>query len=428
VASVQQIPLLMQPDHTRPSQPIIPADRFQCIGPACEDSCCVGWSVYFDQATWNKYQLIPAGSLRTLIDENVIPLPPESATAGWHARVQMKPDNSCPFLNPANLCQIQAEQGAEYLSTTCATYPRIIHRIDGVAETSLSLSCPEAARLVLLNPPLSTVSSPSPALDSDATENQPPSGPVSLLPHFWEIRAFTLELLTSRNYALWQRLFLVGIFARRMDALARGELDRSFSVVLHDFRAAVSTGILRQSMDAIPPDLPLQLEMVLRLGSLQLPRSHIGQRFIETAQAFSRGLGHSPGATMATLLNGYAEAHKLYYQPLFEQHPHILENLLLNIVFRSLFPYGQKSGALNTGPTMAREFELMACQFALFKGLLIGVSGFYREAFSIDHVIRTIQSASKHFEHHPRFLDEAHALLASAQLDNVRGLTMLLRN
>ncbi len=402
------------------------ATEFHCIGPACEDSCCVGWSVYFDHATWNKYQLIPAGSLRSLIDESVVVIPPDPATPNWHARVQMKPDNACPFLNAEKLCQIQVAHGADYLSTTCATYPRIIHRIDGHAEISLSLSCPEAARLVLLSPPMPAV---HPALVANQPAQLPlAQSPISLIPYFWTIREFILELLTSRGYSLWQRLFLIGLFTRRMDALARGELNRTFFAVLSDFRSAVATGTLSDNMEAIPPDLPLQLEIVLRLGSLQLPRSHVGQRFLETAQAFSKGLGHTPGATMTTLLSRYEEAHRLYYEPFFHQHPHILENLILNQVFRSLFPFGQKSGVIQTGPAMAHEFTLLVLQFALLKGLLIGVAGHHREAFSIEYVIQTIQSASKHFEHHPRFLDEAHALLVSAQLDNIRGLTMLLRN
>ncbi len=77
---------------------------------------------------------------------------------------------------------------------------------------------------------------------------------------------------------------------------------------------------------------------------------------------------------------------------------------------------------------MGREFALLAIQFALIKGLLIGVAGFHKEAFSSEHVVQTVQSASKHFEHHPDFLEEAQALLIANKLDNARGLTMLVRN
>ncbi len=48
------------------------AERFRCIGPTCEDSCCVGWRVDIDKATYIKYQSISPGSLRVLIDANIV--------------------------------------------------------------------------------------------------------------------------------------------------------------------------------------------------------------------------------------------------------------------------------------------------------------------------------------------------------------------
>ncbi len=48
------------------------AEEFRCIGPACEDSCCVGWHVSIDEATYRKYQSVPPGKLRELIDANIL--------------------------------------------------------------------------------------------------------------------------------------------------------------------------------------------------------------------------------------------------------------------------------------------------------------------------------------------------------------------
>lgn len=431
---------LIRPDYS---------DKFRCIGPACEDSCCVGWSVFFDQGVYEKYQGIPAGPLRALIDVHVIRLPvgADGVARAQFAQVQMTAANVCPFLNAEKLCQIQAEHGEDFLSVTCATYPRIAHRIDGLEERALSLSCPEAARLVLLTPHLlasnanggyrMTWNEPwwdgagndlpclSPEPEKDV--KQPPA-PTPLQRYFWPIREFVIHLLVHREYALWQRLFLLGIFARRLDALVRGEVDRGFVALRHDFSAAVDSGTLRGSMDAIPADLPLQLDMVLRLAGMRLPRSHVGARFVETIEAFKKGIGNGPGATIDLLIENYAKAYEQVYEPFFRARPHILENLLINAVFRTLFPFGNKADKPGAMPEMAREFALLASQFALIKGLLIGVAGCYGPAFCEDHVVQTVQSASKHFEHHPGFLDEAHALLVSSKLDNARGLTMLVRN
>jgi len=404
--------------------------------------------VYFDQAAYEKYQGIAAGPLRASIDVHVIrqPAGEDGVSRAQFARVQMTPANVCPFLNAEKLCQIQAEHGEDFLSVTCATYPRIAHRIDGLEEKALSLSCPEAARLVLLTPHLLASNAEGgyrmtwnepwwdeagndlPSMATDSCDARQERAQTPLQRYFWPIREFVMYLLVHRDYALWQRLFLLGIFVRRLDALARGELARGFVALRHDFSVAVDSGALRASMEAIPADLPLQLDMVLRLAGLRLPRSHVGARFVETIEAFKKGIGNGPGATIDWLIENYARAYEQVYEPFFRARPHILENLLINAVFRTLFPFGNKADKPEAMAEMAREFALLASQFALIKGLLIGVAGCYGAGFCEDHVVQTVQSASKHFEHHPGFLDEAYALLVASKLDNARGLTMLVRN
>jgi hypothetical protein len=49
-------------------------------------------------------------------------------------------------------------------------------------------------------------------------------------------------------------------------------------------------------------------------------------------------------------------------------------------------------------------------------------------AFCLDDVERTVQLVTKHFEHSEHFVSLCLKMLASKGLDNVYGLTMLLRN
>lgn len=110
------------------------------------------------------------------------------------------------------------------------------------------------------------------------------------------------------------------------------------------------------------------------------------------------------------------------------KHPHILENFLINMIFRKLFPFGTNLFTPESTPEPAKEFAMLATEFALLKGLLIGVAGGRKEAFSTEDVVQTVQTVFKHFEHNMEFLANAHRLLVDKQLDNARGLTMLIRN
>ena len=198
--------------------------------------------------------------------------------------------------------------------------------------------------------------------------------------------------------------------------------------LLAAFEATVASGRLQANMNALPADHARQLDLVLLLAGMLLHRSQIRPRFVKCVHAFTAGIGNGRGATLESLTACYRAAHDRYYAPFFERNPYILENYLINTIFRCRFPFGRDWAKTGATPSMARETALLTAQLALTKGLLIGVAGFHREAFSSGHVLHTMQAASKHFEHHPEFLNQAHALLVEKRLDGQLGLAILLRN
>jgi lysine-N-methylase len=434
----------------RPSGEIRPtyAENFHCIGSSCEDTCCQGWNVPVDRESFEKYRNLPDVPLSALLKASVHPTPVsegKEVTPANFAQIRMNEANQCPLLATDGLCQVQRELGESMLSHTCSVYPRIINTVDGVQEKALSLSCPEAARLVLLHPNLLSLhrqgaaatdtdlrlgtSDPAEVIAAqEALMQKRIDHPFTPQAWFWPIRAAIIDLVGNRTYPLWQRLFLLGVFCRRLDAIAKGELARPIPDFLGDFASTVATGNLLPAMDSLPVDRPAQLDVVLRLAGMMLHRSNVRPRFVECIQAFTDGIGNGPRATLETLSAQYAVAHDRHYQPFFERHPHILENYLLNTIFRTHFPFGRSGAQANGIPDMTREFALLTAQFALMKGLLIGVAGHHRYSFSTNHVVLTFQAAAKHFEHHPEFLNQAHTLLVESGMDGARGLAILLRN
>ena len=115
---------------------------FTCIASECEDTCCAGWGIVIDEETYNCYQNIESEfgkKLRSKIVEedgdNVFVLDGEN----------------CPFLNKNNLCEIYNELGEKNLCYTCRQYPRYMEEFFDLREMGISLSCPEAARIILGN-------------------------------------------------------------------------------------------------------------------------------------------------------------------------------------------------------------------------------------------------------------------------------------
>ena len=403
------------------------AENFRCIGSACEDTCCVGWRVLIDQQTYEKYQTVPAGPLRILMDKNVLRTPDKAdgSKPDSFAFIQMPPSLACPMHNAERLCQIQVEHGPGYLSGTCSTFPRQTYEIDHFKETTLTLSCPEAARMVLTNPYLLAFDGHQPYY---LNWDDKPTTQVSLRTYFWPIREFTTALLRNRTYPLWQRMFLLGSFCRRLQAVAGDEVEGGFPALESGFSKAVADGSLGASIETIPANNGLQLDMVLHLVKLPVLPSAASVRFDECRNAFMDGINHGGADTLEKQSAEYASAYERFYAPFFLKHPHMLENLLVNMIVSRLFPFGPLLFEPEAAPEPAKQFALLATEFALIKGLLIGVAGHHQEAFSVEHVVQTVQVVVKHFEHNTKFVAWSLELLASKGLDNAHGLTMLLRN
>ena len=399
---------------------------FQCIGSECEDTCCHGFAVAIDKATYLRYE----GNVefRPELETHFARIE-RNATDSAFAKIRLTPEFNCPFLTPERLCGIQLKHGSEYLSEVCVSYPRTSRRIDGLIEKALYLSCPEAARLVLLNPNLM-----KPETDENGSRSRYQQllkaderlGRANASPHayLWEIRSLTLALIRDRSYPLWQRIFVLGLFCKRLDELVSARMQTHVPRLLREYAEALLEGKLRPLLNGIPEQTPLQLklvsEVIERHLALQInDRGHL--RFRECVQDFLKGIGWDEAAPVERCISAFVEARERYHEPFMQAHPFILENYLVNHIFKTRFPFGvNHKGEPNTP---LNEFLVMGVLYAAINGLLIGIAGHNREHFAMAHVVKLVQSFSKAVEHCPEFLPTLDPKLGSAA-----GIAQLLRN
>ena len=114
--------------------------KFRCTADKCPDTCCAGWQIVIDEETLEKYHKYegPFGNrLANSID--------------WREGVfKQYEEKRCAFLDENNLCDIYTEAGPEMFCRTCKSYPRHFEEFENVREISLAMSCPEAAKLILM--------------------------------------------------------------------------------------------------------------------------------------------------------------------------------------------------------------------------------------------------------------------------------------
>ncbi len=113
--------------------------RFSCIASLCEDSCCrSGWEIPIDDDTYCAYKSAGVKD----IDDNI------TIGSDGDRIFKLKTDGDCPYLEPDGLCRLYTLTGGR-LGEICAQYPRFFEEYDGFTEAGISISCPEAQRLIL---------------------------------------------------------------------------------------------------------------------------------------------------------------------------------------------------------------------------------------------------------------------------------------
>ncbi len=114
-------------------------EDFTCVADKCPDTCCAGWQIVIDEDSLEQYGEVPGAFGKRLVN-----------SIDWQEGCFYQYNRRCAFLNEDNLCDLYTELGAEALCNTCRNYPRHTEEYEGLRELSLSLSCPIAAKMILL--------------------------------------------------------------------------------------------------------------------------------------------------------------------------------------------------------------------------------------------------------------------------------------
>ncbi|MEG7619420.1 flagellin lysine-N-methylase [Lysinibacillus fusiformis] len=397
--------------------------HFSCIGSACEDSCCIGWNVNIDEDTYKKYKRSRNEELKPLFEEN-IKRQRSRTTKDSFARIKMDNSGRCSFLSEENLCKIQLNLGEEYLSNTCTIYPRIPKRVNNVIEKSATMSCPEAARLALLNPEgieFDEIEEPmnSRQLLMRTIDTQALHVSNKVEKYFWELRIFTIQLLQNRAYTLDERIIILGLFYQEIQKLVDEKNIHDIPSSIAKYMNLTADNTLKKWIDDIPSQLAIQIKLCKELVDFRFNYTISGARYLECLTEVLNGLHFTEENSIENIEIQYRKAMTGYYKPFMQEHEYILENYLVNNVFKNLFPLEQK--------TVFEDYVMLVVHYALIKLHLIGMSGFH-EGLTTDLVIKLIQSFSKTIEHNNMYLNRILSILKANEVTSMSYMAILIKN
>ena len=172
-------------------------NEFRCTADKCKDTCCAGWQIVIDEESLEKYKKIKGDYIWKVM-----------ANVDWEEGCfRQDQAKRCAFLNKDNLCDLYTNAGEESLCKTCRDYPRHTEEFEDVREVTLSVSCPEVARILMeRKTPVSFVTVEKP--EEEETEFFGDFDPF-LYSAIEEGRAAMIEILQDRKLPIKERAVLV---------------------------------------------------------------------------------------------------------------------------------------------------------------------------------------------------------------------------
>jgi lysine-N-methylase len=393
------------------------ASRFSCIGGDCEDTCCAGWQVDLDQESFLHYQATFDPVLRPLVTQHV-KRNPEVRTSARYGQIEMLASScrECPFLGPTHLCQIQERLGANALSETCWTFPRSIRALQGVHQMTLSLACPEAARLALLEEDAFDLVEETREISLSAIQETQPVQGVSL-EVMDEVRISLFQVLRTQDLSIRERLEVLGLVCEHLSSLLEQKRPDRLPEALQAMDQLLSTGMLVTSEAPVPQRLDLQARVAMaffrfRRDRTSTPRHRALMDLVEAGldlpeegeldldrltRAYERGMARLRTDPMAFL---------------------VLERYLWNEALQELFPWREA--------TPLDHFASLALRFSVLRLMLVGRAAAQEEGVTPSQWVETVQVFSRNYSHMGGFLDLARSILGKENYHRLDLLYQLL--
>ncbi len=360
-------------------------DTFRCIGGACQDTCCAGWYIAIDEATYKKYKKVKDPVMKKRLDKELVAK--KGPVSSEHvAKIKLK-NNRCAFLSSEGLCDLYTHLGEQYLSQTCQLYPRTFNQVNDTLECSLALSCPEAARRILLNPEGITFKEEERAekqvvISARLTVN--PQKPKGYQDYLLEIRQFLIERLQKREDPFQLRFLKLEAYMRELDHLVRiGALKKIPSFIQE------RTFNERQNKTIVSEASYDERAYVILLDALKSMRN--GKKWPSPSyEAFYeemlQGLDKEGGFNKQQFEKGC----QIYEETFLNSYSYILENYFVNYIYERAVPLD--------GETLLQSLAYLKTYKQLIELHLIGLV-LHHESLTKEKVVNFLQAFTKVFDH-----------------------------
>lgn len=358
------------------------AAEFKCVGNQCIDHCCQGWDIVLDKNSVNKYLKSPSIEIRNIASESIEMV--KKSHQMW-AKIKFAESNVCGFMDEHKLCKVYTAMGPSALSSTCTIYPRGNKTYKNEINKSLSLSCPEATRLLLTSNDAMQMHLSvqlKDKLNKSPTINQ------------WDklINLMSIHLIHASEQSTEQGLYAIAslvLFAQKNPQDLAG-VEAFFECLMRD----IEQGVIAKDVDALQADSQLKWSLLLRLQVYLGTRK--STRSLDRFNGYMKRLVHIQTRevednNVSKSIERLDNAWSSIVQPWLSERPHIMRNYMHYRLYTDQFPESETRSPISW-------LYLLTAEWFLIKSLISAtaeIDGKIDEQNIID-IIYSFHAITKH--------------------------------
>ena len=392
-------------------QRLIPTyfNEFQCIGGACEDTCCAGWRIDIDQKTFKKYKKESNLNIKKELQKNIKRNRSADVNEFNYGQFKMDDNNACTMLTRDGLCSIQNILGAEALCHTCTVYPREIATINNIFEKTLTLSCPEAARIILNRPEGLDF------IEEEGIEHIPSltnfTQSIEENELFWKVRIFMIDTLQNRKHSLETRLLIIAMFLQKYI-----ELKSLNAQTIEPLIQKYNTYLKMDDLQSLFKNIHIQYDKQLQF-SLSILNYKSSKKFNDLTTVIKNNLKLNDSNFLNESIEEFKLALNKNYIPFISKYAFILENYLVNAVFEKI-----KHPAVQH---IIDQFTSICVDYTMLR---LFISGYLSKPDTYaEDTIYIIQKYSKSLSHNSSYKSIISNILQQNHASILSQITMMIR-
>lgn len=390
---------------------------FNCIGKECTDTCCGLWNINIDKKSYQNYKKCKDKNFRLRLENGIKRNRKNSCDENYAKIILDKDTNTCPFLNGDKLCDVYINMGEEYMCDTCTTYPRVYSEVNGVIEKSLSVSCPEATRLVLDNEEKMSFEEvlydDSRCISQISINTNKEKFTYYIEKYFWELRVIAIDIIQNRQYSIDERIIILGMLCDEVNNLVKEGKGNDIISVIEKYEKRILKGQYKEILKEIPFNIGLKIKLILEIQDIKFTKG-VNKNYFEFVNKTLKMLCNED-----EIEQKYFKAKNNYDEVLEKKYNYIMENYIVNHLFKNTFP-------LRDRKDIFEEYILLCIYYSIIKFNLIGLS--LEKELSKQEVLEFIQQFSKSIEHDPDYINKVYAELKNVNFNQLKYMIVLIKD